>query len=356
MKRGCRFFILLILLWGFHLHGFGQGQPTGSLVLSESFSDTIFPRPGWIADGVTRITTASAYYSAPAVASFGTHNGTLTLPDVSHPELIRFWLGRTTATTPKLMIVEVSDDGDPTTFQPVDTFDHDNTDAGTFVFLEADLSAYSHIPAVTIRFRKASSTTSPWRLDDLEVYAVSSLPVTLSTFYGEHQPEQGVVLHWSTASELQNSGFTILRCASGESFSRAGAVLGSGTTDKSTFYTWFDPEPFHPATYYQLVQTDYDGSTDTLKTLRVITGTGWSWDVQHMVPESNSLTINFNDNLSGRLALQITDMQGRILHASTEMLSDQKIITLTVKLLPGVYVLLVSDSTHRVTRKFSVDP
>ena len=98
-----------------------QGQDPCLPILEEDFSDTLFPKTGWMANGVSRVTTTGAWVSAPASASFGTYQASLTLPRVSFPVSLNFYLGRTSSTSLKSMIIEVSTTDSVSGFVALDT-------------------------------------------------------------------------------------------------------------------------------------------------------------------------------------------------------------------------------------------
>lgn len=356
MTRICYILILAVfMVLSSHDHSYSQ-QP-GVLCFSEDFSDTLFPKPGWIADGVTRVTSAGSFNSSPAAVSFGTSNGSLTLPPVSNPLMVSFYLGRTTTTTAKLMIVEVSVDGGLTGFITLDTFNHDNTTANAFTFCEVDLSNFSNSPDVLIRFRKSSGTTAAWRLDDIEIYNTSLLPVTLTGFTGEYHPATGVILNWQTASEVNNSHFDIESSVDGAHFSRIGRITGAGTTSSVSSYRFVDDSPVGNVMYYRLIQTDYDGKVSESNSIQVVTS----------LAQEQALTITgarqieagvqiwLDKPSAGLFTVSILDTRGSLIHNECVFVAESQQILIKRKLKPGVYVIVVSNSLNRVTRKFSVD-
>jgi len=131
------------------------------------FNFTALPT-GWASASVT-------YASNEAV--FGANNGELATVSVSNPNSLTFDLRRTTNTNAKDLIVEVSTTTQGGTYTTVQTYNHGNTTAGTTTACVVDLTAYSTFGTVFIRFRKASSTTSPWYLRNVEVYCGPSDPV-----------------------------------------------------------------------------------------------------------------------------------------------------------------------------------
>ncbi|MEM9920643.1 MAG: SdrD B-like domain-containing protein [Bacteroidota bacterium] len=86
------------------------------------------------------------------------------------------------------------------------------------------------------------------------------LPVDLSAFEAKLVNENEVRLDWTTASELNNSYFTVERSTDGESYLAIGIVEGNGTTDAVNYYNFLDESPFFGRNYYRLKQVDLDGS------------------------------------------------------------------------------------------------
>ncbi|MFC6223611.1 choice-of-anchor D domain-containing protein [Hymenobacter artigasi] len=151
-------------------------QPTGTACLTQDFENATFPPTGWLTSGATRSTAAGDIKTGSGAAIFGSNTGTLTTATLVNPNLLTFALGRSTNTTVKSLIVEVSTTTQTGTFTPVATYDHSNVPSGSYDVYYVDLSAYATTAQVWVRFRKASSTTSPWRLDDVNVYCSASAP------------------------------------------------------------------------------------------------------------------------------------------------------------------------------------
>mgnify|MGYP003652594050 FL=1 len=82
------------------------------------------------------------------------------------------------------------------------------------------------------------------------------LPVELTSFEAV-RTEDNVRLEWTTASELNNDYFEVLKSYDGEIFSVIGYVDGHGTSSEVIDYSYTDSEP--KQAYYRLRQLDYDG-------------------------------------------------------------------------------------------------
>jgi hypothetical protein len=95
--------------------------------------------------------------------------------------------------------------------------------------------------------------------------ADSSLPVELSAF-SAHSSSKGVKLIWTTDSEIENQGFSILRKSQdkdwGElaTFTKSPELVGQGSTTEATEYYFIDTQVKEGESYsYQLVDIDYQG-------------------------------------------------------------------------------------------------
>jgi hypothetical protein len=98
--------------------------------------------------------------------------------------------------------------------------------------------------------------------------APDPLPVELISFQASRN-ESGINCQWATATEKNNSHFTIERSANGEEFFAIGEVKGQGTTSQQTNYTFTDLKPVAGNAYYRLRQVDLDGTFTFSKTIVV---------------------------------------------------------------------------------------
>jgi hypothetical protein len=92
-----------------------------------------------------------------------------------------------------------------------------------------------------------------------------SLPVELSAF-SAYSSSKGVKLVWTTDSEIENQGFSILRKSQdkdwGElaTFTKFPELVGQGSTTEATEYYFIDTQVKEGGSYsYQLVDIDYQG-------------------------------------------------------------------------------------------------
>ncbi len=327
------------------------------LILEESFCETTFPPPDWVGNGVSRSTTTTAYYSPPAAASFGATNGYLLLPSLSFVNKVTFRLGRTTNTSPKTFQIEASVNGPSGPFQIVDSLSNDDVPAASYNLYIVDLSAFSCYPNVWIRFSKVSSTTSAWRLDDINVYQTVVLPVTWSYYYGIREGSDAL-LYWGTASEINNSHFVIMKWdTQSADFYTTGTVHGAGNTNSTWHYNYRDETSSEEKSWYRIDQVDIDGTHTTGPIIKMD-------HVPKICPEIIAVnTSNYNiikvitTNLSkGRYNLTILDSKG-IIHYNNAVTGKNEIeIKLNNNLSAGIYVLRLGNENIIKSHKFLVCP
>ncbi|MDE0683886.1 MAG: lamin tail domain-containing protein, partial [Candidatus Poribacteria bacterium] len=98
------------------------------------------------------------------------------------------------------------------------------------------------------------------------------LPVRLSSFV-PHVSESGVVLQWTTESELENAGFNILRSINEKGpFTKINPKLiqGAGTTSERNAYQWIDTTAKTGIEYYYRIEDmSFDGVSEVLATQRL---------------------------------------------------------------------------------------
>ena len=98
------------------------------------------------------------------------------------------------------------------------------------------------------------------------------LPVTLSYFRAEHT-DAGVILNWTTESEVDNAGFYIYRSETKDGEFKVvnqNMVQGAGTTGERNEYTWTDTTAQPNTVYYfRIEDVSHAGVREQLATVRL---------------------------------------------------------------------------------------
>lgn len=85
------------------------------------------------------------------------------------------------------------------------------------------------------------------------------LPINLVRFDAV-QSGSGVMLYWTTATEVNNDYFTLEKSTDNENWIPFGDVNGAGNSNELISYTFEDKDPMPGTSYYRLKQTDFNGA------------------------------------------------------------------------------------------------
>lgn len=161
---------------------------------------------------------------------------------------------------------------------------------------------------------------------------VASLPVELISFNVSRLEDHGALIQWSTASELNNSHFVLLRSYDGLIFQEITQVMGNGTTNDISNYAYFD-ETIHSKenqVFYELQQIDFNG-------LMVSHG------IRKVTFEGRKPTFNIYPNpTSSLITIQLEHMSGEM-PQSFQVINSQGVVLKTMVLENGMATLNLTD-------------
>jgi hypothetical protein len=164
----------------------------------------------------------------------------------------------------------------------------------------------------------------------------TTLPVELASFTVVAK-NRTAILSWRTASEVNNLGFEVERSVNAKDWEQITFVNGQGNSSAPVNYSYADPvSQFADGTtlYYRLVQTDFDGRSETLPVRAVTIGNMAAAPVQVFPnPAADFMIISTVTQTEG--SFTITDMMGAVVMAG-ELNGDQTLVN-TNNLRPGVY-------------------
>lgn len=183
----------------------------------------------------------------------------------------------------------------------------------------------------------------------------SELPVVLLDFKATAHGS-GVKLDWSTASEENFDHFEIQRSVDGTTYTNIGKMAGHGNSSQVINYSFLDESPWSGISYYRLSAKDYDGSSESFKSISV------EWiDLENtfsiypnpMRQASSQLTVGMPKGLS-QGQITVLDPAGRIIvqeKITAQLLSWQ----MKTSLNKGIYHIRVQTAGQILTRKFLVN-
>ena len=138
-------------------------------------------------------------------------------------------------------------------------------------------------------------------------------PVELTSFTGTVS-QDGVLLNWTTATELNNQGFDIERSTSVQTWEKIGYVPGFGTTTESKSYSFLDQNVTTGTYSYRLRQIDFDGTvnySDEIEVVADFTPSNFELSQNYPNPFNPSTTIEFQVPQASDVNIIIYDMLGQ---------------------------------------------
>jgi len=179
------------------------------------------------------------------------------------------------------------------------------------------------------------------------------LPIVLQNFDGKAQADNNMV-YWTTATEINNSYFTIEKSEDAISWSVLGRHEGAGNSNILNNYTMIDPVPFK-ITYYRLSQTDYNGETKTFSTIVVNREQGSATGhVFGFYPNPVSDVVNVQTFGDGDNILTIRDQAGKTIFNTIISGKTIQPVSLDPSIGGGLYFITVENQGHVQNEKIII--
>ncbi len=179
------------------------------------------------------------------------------------------------------------------------------------------------------------------------------LPVKLLSFSGNCDGKN-TLLKWTTATEINNDHFTVLRSTDGVNYEGIGLVEGHGNSTSTINYSFTDENSFAEFTYYKLIQSDYDGRSEEFGPV-IIRGCKSNSNVDVVVTgtESGNASLLVQSPYSGNFTIEIFSSQGQQILSTEAFISEgSSIIPLvTDQLSAGVYHVRLQSEMDVITKK-----
>lgn len=156
---------------------------------------------------------------------------------------------------------------------------------------------------------------------DITMSNVVPLPIELISFRGLSNSNFNT-LQWSTATEKNNAYFTLEKSSDGINYAVLGKIAGAGDSYIRRDYEYIDEHPYSGITYYQLSQTDYDGTTKKLGIVAVQNDIKLKDIEIKPNPASETTIISIPSYKQKDVTIRLTDITGKIIEEKNVSLEN----------------------------------
>ncbi|MFY8109189.1 MAG: LamG-like jellyroll fold domain-containing protein [Bacteroidia bacterium] len=145
----------------------------------------------------------------------------------------------------------------------------------------------------------------------------SPLPVTYKSILVK-KVDDGALINWSTASEIDNSHFVIERSLDGKNFEAIAQVKGMGTSNKLVEYKHLDAEAFNlgvKTLYYRIAQVDFDGTTSLSKIVSLALDENQEMVLNTVQPNpfESGISVGFTLPSASEVSVEVMNLNGQTL-------------------------------------------
>ncbi len=171
---------------------------------------------------------------------------------------------------------------------------------------------------------------------------LSGLPVTLTEFTGSLN-NKGVLLKWSTLSEINNDYFLVEKSSDALTYKSLSKVKGNDHMSGKRDYLVLDNSPLIGANYYRLSQFDKDGKITMFGVVKINFISSNTGLIVFPNPINNAeINIIFNEINAQKKNITLMDMSGRIILKGVFIQQGNQLrIPLNVKTERGLYILQI---------------
>lgn len=199
-----------------------------------------------------------------------------------------------------------------------------------------------------------ASTFSPWVISTL----ILPLPIELMSFSGNCNNGK-IQLKWTTASETNNSYFTIEKSLDAVNFNEIATIPSQALNGNSTQLLNYiaEVDGYNYATYYRLKQTDIDGSSNLFNIIAV-DGCATTTEVADIYHSGNNqIVVAINSNLNTMYKLDLYNSIGQLIHSEKISVIEgfNKVELILPEVSNGVYYISLNNNTSQfISKKISI--
>ncbi|MFZ9848863.1 MAG: T9SS type A sorting domain-containing protein, partial [Flavobacteriales bacterium] len=189
----------------------------------------------------------------------------------------------------------------------------------------SNATAYSSANGLTFAFGSiivSGISTSMIPLNSTKYITIGSssastpLPVQLTSFEGK-TIEDGVLLTWQTASEINNEKFILEKSFDANNWFQIAEIKGAGNSNNILNYSFVDDALILGIQYYRLTQVDFDGTKETFEIIDVASSSTATNDLKVFPnPMKEEVKVMFNTSIIGYARFKIYSESGQEIYSA----------------------------------------
>jgi hypothetical protein len=189
----------------------------------------------------------------------------------------------------------------------------------------------------------------------VRINADDPIPVELTSFTASVSGNN-VMLQWTTATELNNSGFEVERRATDTNYETIGYVAGAGTTTEQRSYLFNDAKVPDGQYFYRLKQIDFNGQFSFSHEIEVevIAPAVYALEQNYPNPFNPSTTINYSIAEAGLVKIAVYNLLGQEVALIVNEFKEVGAHTISfnaAQLTSGAYFYTIETPQFKQTRK-----
>lgn len=178
------------------------------------------------------------------------------------------------------------------------------------------------------------------------------LPVELVDFSGICV-DDGIILTWQTATELNNDYFILEHSTANENFQKVGIVQGQINSNELTSYAFTDQRFTGGINYYRLIQVDMDGRNEIYPSISVKDNCAPSSLSVNFSSDLNSLI--FSEETYGVTEISVLNTSGKLIeHIVLDRFETYKELQINSSLSTGMYLISFLKNEKVFTNKILI--
>jgi uncharacterized repeat protein (TIGR01451 family) len=180
-----------------------------------------------------------------------------------------------------------------------------------------------------------------------------TVAVELLSYTGEVM-DNGNLLRWITASEINNDYFTLQHSTDGINYKPIAQIKGNGNSAATHAYQFLHQDAPSGISYYALSQTDFDGTVHHEGTVTLMRRQSQLAIVNvQPIPASTVMVATFAAAQAGETNISLYDVAGKLAHTETiNAINGNNQVTIDVNnLAAGIYLMTIQNGSDISTLK-----